>query len=404
MKNFTMEQMTRFEDLMMEIGYERLSIVGHAREVIDLHEEMLHDVLIDLFLEKTNQNVLWLGDGNVLIVANDKNEIKLNKYEIIGRHAVIVANKDIQDIRQAELLGWDLFKPYAIKLFPELDNQVTNFIRAFDPLYKKPESNETKKEEETTSTLLEETSNETVEPKEEVKKEKSGRFNAHQSTGTVTLGGLTIPAMFGKNDAIKDKLDLPSGSINMGELIGRNKEEVKDEGEGFMLASAKDVSLKNLAGKEEDEEPVFTAKEEVVKPNPFAKKITIDGFKKSFKSTATTSVDTPEEVEEVIAKIPRDNIVIVDVYNEELTAMSENDWNNDEEYTKIINDDNTLIIDNNGIRKTNNHPFTAEESWQAADILDRYLHRKDFVEEQDPKTVKVIEKFVNDMLQNEDDE
>lgn len=415
-----MKRVELVQQLIKEVGVEFLEERGYMSILNELRDDLINATVLDEYV-KSNHSQAVVIDGKVVIVLGKNDEFVNKEYQVRNTQTVFVANQRLE-LPEAEVMGMELLRKYALPMFPELRALVDNFQVTEEVIEKEEEKTPeetkeptTEKDKQATLALLNEIAGEDKkeeEKVEEVKTETKGKtkFHARQSSGTVIVDGVEIPAMYYNNKVAEEMRNLPKGKTDVTALLKKNvtpvtkmediikqvsevikeetpkveiKEEPKAEYTPIVVSSSGDNKggvFKNKFGAQKEETPkasftkksddapkptkqfifkkapansndVEDAKEETkITPVSSIKKLSLN--KKAFKVGEAfyiengMLVDVPED--EIPAKIEDADSNLVAIYNGELEMGDDVDDNELEIAIKNSLDNPDFIDNHNG--------------------------------------------------------
>lgn len=327
-----MKRVELVQNLIKEVGVEFLEERGYMSVLNELRDDLINEAVLDEYIESNHAQTLVI-DGKAVVVLGKNDEFVNKEYQIRNTKTVFVANQRLE-LPEAEVLGMELLRKYALPMFPELRALVDNFQATEEVIEKKEEivleeTKEPTSEEDKKATLdlLNEIAGEGMleeEKVEEVQPVTKGKtvFHAKQSSGTVIVDGVEIPSMYYNNKVAEEMRSLPKGKTDVTALLKKNvtpvikmedivkkvtevlnedtskvevKEEPKEEYAPIVVSSSGDNKggiFKNKFGsqKEEEVKPAFLKKASEDAPKPTKQVI----FKKA-PSNITKVEDTNED-------------------------------------------------------------------------------------------------------------
>lgn len=332
-----MKRVELVQNLIKEVGVEFLEERGYMSVLNELRDDLINEAVLDKYIESNHAQTLVI-DGKAVVVLGKNDEFVNKEYQIRNTKTVFVANQRLE-LPEAEVMGMELLRKYALPMFPELRALVDNFQATEEVIEKEEEivieeTKEPTSEEDKKATLdlLNEIAGEGMleeEKVEEVQPVTKGKtvFHAKQSSGTVIVDGVEIPSMYYNNKVAEEMRSLPKGKTDVTALLKKNvtpvikmedivkkvtevlnedtsnvevKEEPKEEYAPIVVSSSGDNKggiFKNKFGSQKEEE---------VKPS-FLKKVT---------------EDAPKPTKQVIFKKAPSNINKVEESKEESKVIS----------------------------------------------------------------------------------
>ena len=305
-----MKRVQLVQYLIKEVGVEFLEERGYMSVLNELRDDLINEAVLDKYVESNHAQTLVI-DGKAVVVLGKNDEFVNKEYQIRNTKTVFVANQRME-LPEAEVMGMELLRKYALPMFPELRALVDNFQVTEEVIEKKEEKvlEETKEptseeDKKATLALLDEIAGEGMiedEKVEEVQPVTKGKtvFHARQSSGTIIVDGVEIPSMYYNNKVAEEMRSLPKGKTDVTALLKKNvtpvikiedivkkvtevlnedtskvevKEEPKEEYTPIIVSSSGDNKggiFKNKFGsqKEEDFRPAFLKKVNEDAPQP----------------------------------------------------------------------------------------------------------------------------------------
>lgn len=332
-----MKRIELIQNLIKEVGVEFLEERGYMSVLNELRDDLINEAVLDKYVESNHAQTLVI-DGKAVVVLGKNDEFVNKEYQVRNTKTVFVANQRLE-LPEAEVMGMELLRKYALPMFPELRALVDNFQATEEVIEKKEEIviEETKEptseeDKQATLDLLNEIAGEEKkedEKVEEVQPVTKGKtvFHAKQSSGTVIVDGVEIPSMYYNNKVAEEMRSLPKGKTDVTALLKKNVTPVvKMEDIVKKVTEVLNEDTSKVEIKEEPKEeytPIVVSSSGENKGGIFKNKFASqkeEDFKPAF--LKKVSEDAPKPTKQVIFKKVPSNINKVEETNEDSKVIS----------------------------------------------------------------------------------